>query len=57
MDNLIFAERLRSIIVRAQKHHQSRDEVLIELSFMMDEYENEFEKAEKQIMISQGLYA
>lgn len=57
MDNLLFAERLRSIIVRAQKHHQSRDDVLIELSFMMDEYEDEFEKQERQMMLSQGVYA
>ena len=57
MEYLDFADRLRKIIVRTQKHNLSRDDVLIELSFMMDEYEDEFEKLERQMMREQGIYA
>lgn len=46
MEYLNIADRLRSLVVRAQKYNQSRDDVLVELSFMMSEYETRFEEIE-----------
>jgi hypothetical protein len=57
MEYLDIADRLRSLIVRAQEHNMCRDDVLIELSFMMDEYELAFEMLERDNMRQQGVYA
>jgi hypothetical protein len=55
MEYLNFADRLRSIVIRAQKYNQSRDDVLIELSFMMSEYEDRFEELECEFLDQEGV--